>query len=81
MYYKSPDKDLIFAMAIIYNTRQQALAAARGDTVTKRWAEPKQDVDGDWTLQKPHHIYCNDILEANGGCAVVETVEIPDNEI
>jgi len=78
MYYKSSDKELIFAMATICNTRQQALSAARGDTGTKRWAVPQQDVDGDWTLQKPDHIYCDDILEANGGCAVVDSVTLPE---
>jgi len=80
MFYKTADKDLIFTMATTYNTRQQAYDLARGCTITERWAVPQQDVDGDWTLQKPDHLFCDDVLEANGGCVVVDDPEFPEPE-
>ncbi|HIA04935.1 MAG TPA: hypothetical protein EYN66_24070 [Myxococcales bacterium] len=64
--------------AIVYNTRQQAVSRAAGDTVTTEWDKPRQGVNGKWYLQKPAHLHCKDLDLL--GCVVVDDPELPDED-
>ena len=64
--------------AIVYNTRQQAVSRAAGDTVTTEWDKPRQGVNGKWYLQKPLHLHCKDLDLL--GCVVVDDPEFPDED-
>ena len=64
--------------AIVYNTRQQAVSRAAGDTVTTEWDKPRQGVNGKWYLQKPAHLHCKDLDLL--GCVVVDDPELPDEQ-
>jgi len=89
--YKDNDTAKVSTMAALYNVMEVAQLALRrvaalekaigqgsGVAATKGWAPVLIDVDGDATLQKPEHLDCDLIVAGVGGCATVETVDIPE---
>ena len=91
-YYKNTDESKIALLAALYDcqaminelaTRLVALEKQTGTGpkvwVTRHWAKPQQDVDGDWTLLKPNDLECCHTGEV-GCCAVVESVELPEED-
>ena len=88
-HYKDTDESKIALLAALYDCQAmiaelaQRLVALEKQTgtgpqvwVTRHWAKPQQDVDGAWTLPKPHGLECSTIEKL--GCAVVESVELPE---
>jgi hypothetical protein len=91
-HYKDTDESKIALIAALYDCQAMIQELAQRVVqlekqsgtgpqvwVTRHWAKPAQDVDGDWTLPKPHGLECS-TTEKVGGCAVVETVELPDED-
>jgi len=90
-FYKDTDKSKIALLAALLDCQAmiaelaQRLVALEKQTgtgpqvwVTRHWAKPQQDVDGDWTLPKPPSLECCHTGEV-GCCETVEEVEIPDD--
>ena len=91
-FYKDTDESKIALIAALYDcqamiqelaTRLVHLEKQSGTGpqtwVTRHWAQPQQDVNGDWTLPKPTGLECSTVEKL--GCAVVETVDLPEEEL
>ena len=79
-YFRDESSAKIHMLKVILDGKEQALAMARGDLVTTAWAEVFQDADEFYCLPVPEHIDCHCPVEAVGGCAVVDSVTMPDEE-
>mgnify|MGYP001355096775 FL=1 len=91
-YYKEDNKEKIALMAALYDSQQMCvelgerlsrlekqLGTGPGVFVTRHWAKPHQDADGDWVLRKPNHLECQSVADAVGGCETVEEIVLPDD--
>ncbi len=90
-FYKEDNKEKIALMAALYDCQAmiselaQRLVQLEKESgtgsqvwVTRHWAKPQQDADGDWVLPKPKHLECQSVTDAAGGCETVEEVDLPD---
>jgi len=72
-YYKHVSKERAYLMASLYDV-QAMISDPSG--VTKHWAQPQQDVNGDWYLQKPDELECSSIICAFPEVEIVEGSDI-----
>ncbi len=72
-FYKHDSKEACYQMAAFYDLAQQIKSM---DGITKHWAQPQQDVDDVWYLQKPSGLECSTVACAFPSAVLVDGTDI-----
>ena len=75
-FYKHPDEQSCLRNRVDYDVSQKIESRAKGDFITMHWADPVNDKNGVWYVQKPDHLECSIIARCHPEAIIVDGADI-----